>query len=659
MQILKLLSAALIPLTLSAATITETVDTKIPLTPGDTTRFSADFFSSDPGVTALPLIRRRILLPANVDESTISLRYTNESAEQISGTHFVERNGFEYDSDGPLPVYISADTALIRGERIGRYKQFTFVEYMIAPIAYDTITGKLTSVPSVTVEIEYETGTARSTEAVDSRSLEKLNGMVNNAEALPSYGAAKRAGDPHLVIVTTSAIESNLKQLNNFISAKKSRGFKTTVVNETLWGGGSGDESAENLRAWLETNYLDMGIDYLLIIGDPSPEDGDVAMKMTFSYRGGKFAATDYYYSDLTGNWDRDGDGKYGELDDLNNLVVKDGIDAIPEIVVGRIPLYNGNYAEADHILAKTMAYESERDPSWRDNMLLAMYGYSTGEGYIVGEEIWKDLQGTSWGFYRMYQRNTNGCDAGFITEELFTKAWTDNPYGVVTWLTHGKADAAQHTFDTHYARSLTDDYPSFVMMGSCLNGKPEVADNLANTVLAKGAVGVVAGSETTIYSTPVNADKLAGSSYNHGFIYGFTSKLAKNKPFIGDVLTDLKEESDMGCWKNYCAFNLLGDPTIGLDVAGNDPVAVQGSESIYAKSVGVTLAGNQLQISGLTNTAEISLINLRGQTIGRWETRAVNTIASITLPNIAAGTYLVRIVGEKSAVTRRVVMGL
>ena len=56
-------------------------------------------------------------------------------------------------------------------------------------------------------------------------------------------------------------------------------------------------------------------------------------------------------YSDITGNWDLDEDGKYAEYED-------DDIDFIPEISVGRIPSDNSDKVE--QICKNIMQYGSD-----------------------------------------------------------------------------------------------------------------------------------------------------------------------------------------------------------------------------------------------------------------------------------------------------------
>ncbi|MCJ7571983.1 MAG: C25 family cysteine peptidase, partial [Candidatus Thermoplasmatota archaeon] len=90
------------------------------------------------------------------------------------------------------------------------------------------------------------------------------------------------------------------------------------------------NDRADKIRQWLKNNYVSFGIDYVLLIGDPDPDSfkdvgdsvGDTPMKLCYPrYFGVDIdgAPTDLYYSDLSSNWDLDGDGFYHELLDYDN----------------------------------------------------------------------------------------------------------------------------------------------------------------------------------------------------------------------------------------------------------------------------------------------------------------------------------------------------
>src|SRR4030042_2704663 len=95
---------------------------------------------------------------------------------------------------------------------------------------------------------------------------------------------------------------------------------------------------------------------------------------------------TDHFFSDLTGNWDLDGDGYYGECaDDMD----PGGVDIAPEVIVGRIPVYSADYASLDNILQKTIDYENEPDIAWRRNALLPMsFSDVSTDGAYLSEQM-------------------------------------------------------------------------------------------------------------------------------------------------------------------------------------------------------------------------------------------------------------------------------
>ena len=106
---------------------------------------------------------------------------------------------------------------------------------------------------------------------------------VNFAEMSGEYGGyAVSADTGRYVIITTSAIQAASSNLMDFVASKEARGFTVQVVTEGTWGGGTGDTAAENIRSWLQANYVSLNIKYVLLIGNPNPSTGDVPMKMCY-----------------------------------------------------------------------------------------------------------------------------------------------------------------------------------------------------------------------------------------------------------------------------------------------------------------------------------------------------------------------------------------
>ncbi|NRB28889.1 MAG: hypothetical protein HRU37_14565 [Roseibacillus sp.] len=154
------------------------------------------------------------------------------------------------------------------------------------------------------------------------------------------FPAAASAQGPAYAIVTSAEIRALSTKLDVFADHKVARGFEVHIFDETDWLGSglTGDVAAEALRTFLQSAETLYDFDYVLIIGDPRPETGPVPMKTlhprTFGYQSttpvgwnadcDSFVMTqdpvptDYYYSDIHGNWDLDGDGLYGEFGDYD-----------------------------------------------------------------------------------------------------------------------------------------------------------------------------------------------------------------------------------------------------------------------------------------------------------------------------------------------------
>lgn len=611
-----------------------------------------------PGELQMPYRKIRFLLPPDVNKESISVSLCSPELEHIRNDKII-KVGAPFSSEGvTIPIEVNRPNVAnpqfpqshIYTYRVFKKRQFKILEVTLFPYTYNYNTRELTLLKradiTVTHKLHRDTTPLYPFPKRTVKQIEKL--VVNYDSAIMYYTQSvwtSRANNYH--IITTRSIKNSLQNLDDFIQNKINRGFKVTVVTEEEWGGGTGNSAADNLRNWLETNYLSDEIDFVLLIGDPTPSSGNMAMKIAHAYYSGKKAPTDFYFAELSGNWDADGDGKFGETDDLDTKK-SGGIDAVADISVGRIPYYSGDASKVDAILEKIITYETEKKSttSWRNNLLLAMDGYYGNEGPEVGEKIYGDVlssSSTQWDAYRIYCSSKGSPDKSSTSMSNVTNAWAPGQFGVVSWLTHGKEDAAMHIMDVTYAKQLSNQYPSIVMMGSCLNGKPDVPYNLAYTILQKGGIAVVSGSETTIYRQPMG--NFVGSSYNHGFIHSFTTKVARDRELVIDALDRTRTESDMGCWKNYCAFNLYGDPSIGLDVAGIT-VDIQKSTS-NVKNSHLEITGGRINLN-TANNGKLYINNLKGQLVSQVAISDKNAIELKDL-QLAKGVYIAQLQFQKS----------
>lgn len=527
--------------------------------------------------------------------------------------------------------------------------------------------------------------------------------------------------------------------INDFCQHKTQLGFNTHLITENHYGSYTGDRATQ-IRSWLVDNYIPLNLKYVLLIGDPNPVNGNVPMRLarprcadtnSIKYADPDYdrdIPTDFYYADLTGNWDKDGDGSFGEgvdiensmpdnemppisfsvkwtgeyvpstsgtrrfylisqgssalyIDDMINPIIDcsnpgfnkksaskhfsagsypirveysqpqsdgyiviwyddnndnwfykmktgylrhfngqeyvdgllieyfdqpdftdpisihsqnttfcytwwqgdfgvGGMDSEPEVLVGRIPVYDSNYTSLSSILLKTIDYELQTYYSndERKTVLLAMEPLdSVTPGYHLGESIRSDfLIPRGYASTRMYS-----SDYGITPLPEYTpcsynnmlSAWQGGQ-GIVVWWTHGYPTYATNVFSSINCYLLDDNRSALTFQASCLNGKPEVSNNIGAELLKHGAVATVSASRVnwyTIGQTDFSFSKYRSSS---SMAYHYVDLLTNNWT-TGESLFNVR--SNEGLWSssslsinnkalvNALTHNLYGDPSIRL----------------------------------------------------------------------------------------------
>ncbi|MGC6417038.1 MAG: C25 family cysteine peptidase [Bradymonadia bacterium] len=400
-----------------------------------------------------------------------------------------------------------------------------------------------------------------------------------------------------------------------FIEHKRRRGFSVHLIDETTWGGGEGDQAADNIRAWLQQNYEALNLRYVLLIGDPRPT-GDVPMRGTRpannahqEWADNPAVLTDYYFADLDGNWDLDGDGLLAEFtvnepriepgspasmhsDSLGDDVGAGGANRVAEVAVGRIPFY-GDVDALDSILQKTMDYENASPDSigWRRSALLAAEGeHRAFFGELIRSEL---LLPNGYSAYRVY--DVHACWDYDLNEDVECRSPIDDvpdelhctpaavqsgiatqTPGFVTWLTHGSGRGAAAVMNLNNVMALADDQPFFTFQASCFNAQPTTTQNLAYELLKNGAIGTI-GATTISHGPGSPMPSLRNDAGNAGMAYNFASRLLVEEMTAGEALADLRRDVDVAnrwwYWKNYLTFNLWGDPSVSITSTSADQI--------------------------------------------------------------------------------------
>jgi hypothetical protein len=486
----------------------------------------------------------------------------------------------------------------------GRLRKYSFVRVAYFPLSYRPQSGRLVLYPSLVVSIEYNVPASnpKSMEAMlrDRVGDERASGLfVNYDQAKAWYRPAqalKSEGDdnPGFMIIGTDAMWSAAAALSLRRDSMGYRSIHGSVdnINATY----PGADAAERIRNFLIDNYIAESIEYVLLVGDidvipmricyPDPTNHDPYSSYC--------PPTDYYYADLTSDWDADGDGYPGELDE-------DSVDFVPEVIVGRIPFNDTAVVRA--ICQKLIAFESDTS-SWKKNALLlgAVSNYENGDhsglpgtdGAVL-MEMMIDSMLDGWSYTTMYEKegidaSTYACDYP-LTAANAVNDWASNDYGIVNWWAHGSVDAAwrmwwswddgddvpesgemgwEPFFYNADTAMLDDDHPSIVFSCSCNNAWPE-ADNLAKNLLAHGSAGVVASTRVSWFIEGWGVDTSGG---NASIDYHFFDYLINSEEKVGDALYDSKVyyfnnlfwggyDYDWSPQENMLDFCLYGDPAL------------------------------------------------------------------------------------------------
>jgi hypothetical protein len=537
--------------------------------------------------------------PVTYQDGKIILSYGDNAAAIVDG-----KNTAVYQANAWFPPAVTGPVSE------SQMRKWRFASLLFTPVQYNPVTGQVQVTTAADLRVSYSRAPAASGPALAQAQAELsdtiMDGeaaslLVNYAQARAWYpspqaqsGVAPAGVTGSLLgyaILTTNAIAAGSLALNAFVSNLQARGFAAQIVTETQYGGLTGQAPngrAEKMRQWLINNYLTQKIAYVLLIGNPDPANGDVPMKMMWprlsQSDGYRESPTDYFYADLTGNWNKDGDAYFGEYSSDGGT---GGVDFAPEVYVGRIPVYtslSGWGTTLDSILQKIMDYASSNDTSWRKAALLPMsYSDFYTDGAALGEEMKNDyLSSLGFATTTLYQHRASGCNSpsgssANLVGGKVKSLWQANRYGLVTWWGHGNETGAyvgygdgcsDGTILTSYDTSVLDNaHPAIVYQNSCSNGDPETTNNLGYALLIKGAVATVSASRVSWYSVGTwDPELYLGDNASLG--YYFSQQVARGDP-LGKALFDIKSQMGPGwggeTWMNLMDFNLYGDPAANL----------------------------------------------------------------------------------------------
>ncbi|KPJ74508.1 hypothetical protein AMJ52_00225 [candidate division TA06 bacterium DG_78] len=211
----------------------------------------------------------------------------------------------------PQPFYIS---------KMSHFRTIPFVKVTYFPVLYAP-TG-LSFYPSIHLTIQYTTTAANNT--ISQWVQKDAERLFANWSAVKDLYTTVLDDSFSFVII---AKDNLFSAFDSLVAWKDSLGFTTKCVSyDSIIAQYPGAQNADKIRNFLIDKYVPWGIHYVLIGGNVD----QIPMKICYPDPGHSsmsYTPTDYYFAELTDDWDSDGDNYYGEYD-------QDSIGFVPEVIV-------------------------------------------------------------------------------------------------------------------------------------------------------------------------------------------------------------------------------------------------------------------------------------------------------------------------------------
>ena len=314
------------------------------------------------GQPSLPWQSVSLMLPQGTEAVSIEVELSD--FQTMEGNH----NLFPYQSartySDPVRRQFEKDEALYASKSVYPAQAYGklstqylngigFAFSAFTPVQYVPGTGEVRYASKAIVRI-----TTTASKADQSRKLwlnggnaERAKRLAQNPEMLQTYNDRGRTVGGYDLLVVTK--QQYVASFDEYVSFYQARGLRTRVVDlETILSTMSGQDNAEKLRNYIIQEYEDNGI-MLVNLGGDVP---DIPYRGLYCYvtSGGgdkedNDIPADLYYAALDGNWNDDGDNRWGEIGED---------DLLPEIGIGRMCF--SNQSELDNMLHKAMTYQAE-----------------------------------------------------------------------------------------------------------------------------------------------------------------------------------------------------------------------------------------------------------------------------------------------------------
>jgi len=451
-----------------------------------------------------------------------------------------------------------------------KYRNYNLVDVQVTPFSYNPISDQIIFSSDLIINVEYKDNVeANNKKMKENNRIESIaKKIIVNYDQTEQWYLPNHQTQQALYNDVIITLDSLTNAIQPIVVWETEKGNHVKVVTiDWIDQEYQGYDLCEKIRNFLREKYPSdaWGIENVIIIGHWD----DIPMRRTYQSLGmmddENMPETDYYYAELSlpdaESWDADQDHRYGENSDQ--------IDYYGEVSVGRIPW--SDEETVYHICQKSVAYEQNTDPSFKNNiLLLANLVDDNTDGatfmeYCVNADIHPWME--DWMKTRIYDRNSQYPKDYVINNLNVRSVWSSGTFGVVGWNSHGNPYGSGNFISIDDCHYLNDDYPSIVSAASCSNSDTNYL-NIGQAMIKQGAVGFLGANKVAYYASEWD-DPLDGS--DQSFKYYFLSSITAGEKTQGQAVQfALSEMYQKNLWYNlkYETFvhsSLFGIPTISI----------------------------------------------------------------------------------------------
>lgn len=311
------------------------------------------------GSPSLPYYSVRLLLPQGTEASSVEVYFSDFVEVEGEYNLYPIQRFVPYSSAETLPFSKNEDVYAIKSElpeqahtdvKTHYLNGYAFAFLNFTPLRYVPSTGKIRYAKTVKIVVntvpEKEDHSAMLRE--NHYSMNSVRSLAQNAEMMREYKSRATTLSGYDMLVVTR--EQFVDDFSEYTDYYNSIGIRTKVVStEYIYSEMEGRDYQEKIRNYIIQEYQNEGIFMVTIGGDVNvvPHRGLYA-----SVNGGETEnfeiPADMYYSCLDGNWNDDGDDKWGEIEEA---------DLLPEVGISRLT-FTYSSSQASKMIHKSLSYQ-------------------------------------------------------------------------------------------------------------------------------------------------------------------------------------------------------------------------------------------------------------------------------------------------------------